>query len=91
MEQERTFEGWAVLELMGHRKVAGQVTPVEIAGAGFLRIDIPCEPPATQFYAPASVYCLTPTTEALARELARNLSPAPVALYELPSAGEDLW
>lgn len=32
---------WAVLELMGHRKLAGFVREVSVAGAGLLRIDVP--------------------------------------------------
>lgn len=32
--------GWCVLELMGHRRLAGQVQSVELASAPFLRIDI---------------------------------------------------
>lgn len=32
--------GWAVLELMGHRKLAGYVQETTLAGAGMLRIDV---------------------------------------------------
>ena len=38
------FEGWAIVELMGHRRLAGFVTEQEIAGAAFLRLDIPGPP-----------------------------------------------
>ena len=34
------FEGWAIVELMGHRRLAGFVTEQEIAGQSFLRLDI---------------------------------------------------
>lgn len=64
---ETTFEGWAILELMGHRKLAGYLSEHEIAGKGFIRIDVPTEPPATQLYSPAAVYAITPTTEEVAR------------------------
>jgi hypothetical protein len=84
-EGTATFEGWAVIELMGHRKLAGMVREVTIAGAGFLRLDVPGEGDkgTTQFYPPTSVYCLTPTTEEIARAVARNQQPAPVQRYEL--------
>lgn len=36
-----TFEGWAILELMGHRRLAGWVTETELAGQGVLRLDVP--------------------------------------------------
>jgi hypothetical protein len=57
---------------------------VEIAGAGMLRIDIPGEPPATQFYSPAALYALTPTTEEVARAVALRSRPEPVQRWELP-------
>lgn len=83
------FEGWAILELMGHRRLAGYVRAVELAGAGLLRIDVPGEgdtPIATQFYSPAALYCLTPTTEAMARAVAKSSQPEPVHRWELPEA-----
>ncbi len=67
-----TFEGWAIVELMGHRKLAGNVTEATIAGAAFLRLDVPSEPPVTQYYAPAAVYAITPTTEELATRIAKQ-------------------
>lgn len=83
---EQAFEGWVILEIMGHRKLAGSVTAVELAGARFLRIDVPSEPPVTQFYSPQAIYGLTPVSEAVARGYARSLVAAPVSRYEL-SAG----
>lgn len=84
------FDGWAILELMGHRKLGGHVREVELAGAPFLRIDVPGDGEgdvvATQFYAPGAVYAITPTTEATARALARIAKPAPVTPWELPPA-----
>jgi hypothetical protein len=38
---EHQFREWAVLELMGHRRLGGKVSEQEIAGAAFLRIDVP--------------------------------------------------
>ena len=87
MSDDTTFRQWAVLELMGHRRLAGLVCEEEIAGAGFLRLDVyegpSTAPVATQFYSPKSVYCLTPTTEIVARRLGERLKPEPVATYEL--------
>ena len=80
----KAHEGWAILELMGHRRLGGKVTEALICGASFLRIDVPSEPPATQFYAPGSLYCITPTTEAIARAFATREAPAPVQRWELP-------
>ena len=93
MTETPSFEGWAILELMGHRRLAGYVMEQVIAGAGMLRIDIPGqakEQDVTQFYSPASVYCLTPSSEDVARRLASRINPAPVSAYELlPSPESD--
>lgn len=95
-EQQTGFEAWAVLELMGHRRLGGFVREVQLAGAGFLRIDVPGdvegETHSTQFYPPSSVYCLTPVTEEAAKVVARSSRPQPVSVWELPQprrAGED--
>lgn len=125
MATREAFEGWAFLELMGHRKLAGYLSEASVGGASMLRIDVPsaCEngasaswcpehgtcscPPgadrdspdcalhsaksehpkpvqATQFYAPAAVYAVTPTTEDMARRFAARCKPQPVEEWELP-------
>jgi len=80
-------QGWFVIELMGPRRLAGWVTEQTIAGAGFLRVDVPGPGPefiATQFFQPTSVYALTPTTEAMARRIAEASRVEPVKEWELP-------
>lgn len=87
-EQEASpLRFWAVLELMGHRRLAGYLTEQEVAGAAFIRIDVPGDEgaTATQFYAPAAVYCITPTTEEIARAVAKRDRPEPVSRWELPA------
>ena len=90
MEEKQEFEGWAILELMGHRKLAGYCRWTQ---GPLLRIDVPGDNPgdpnvATQFYSPAALYCLTPTTEDLARKVAKGCRPEPVARWELPALPE---
>jgi len=83
------FVGWAILELMGHRRLAGYLSEQTIGGASFLRLDVPGEGDATiatQFYAGAAVYCITPTTETIARAVAKRSDPAPVQRWELAPA-----
>jgi hypothetical protein len=89
-QQTETFEGYCVLELMGHRKLAGMVREVTIAGAGFLRLDVPGEQGAvaTQYYPPSSVYCISPCSEDIARRYAQHNQPQPVTRYELPAPAE---
>ncbi len=88
-ETNEKFEGWAILELMGHRRLGGFVRETQIAGAGFLRIDIPSDGGAndiTQFYPPSSLYGLTPVTEPMARAVARQNTQPPVSRWELQAA-----
>lgn len=76
------FEGWAILELMGHRKMGGYVR----MNGPLIRIDVADEKAAvmTQWYGAHSLYCLTPTTEAVAKRLTQSAyRPAPVTKYEL--------
>ncbi len=84
---DETFEGWCILELMGHRKMAGYVREQSLGGAAFVRIDVPGDGAdvATQLYSPSAVYCITPTTEDLARKLSKANQPAPVTRWELPA------
>jgi hypothetical protein len=91
-----SFEGWAILEVMGHRRLAGHVSEVTIAGAQMLRIDIPgpteADPvKATQFYPGSSVFCLTPTTEETTRREANppKWEPTPFQLGSGADGGED--
>lgn len=86
-DRKEPFASWAILELLGHRRLAGYVTEQEVAGAGMLRIDVPMPDgkTATQFYSPAALYCLTPTTEEIARAVALRGTPAPVHAWELPA------
>lgn len=95
-DEKPAFEGWAILELMGHRRLGGYVSEATVAGAGFLRIDVPgddggADPDsmvATQFYSPSSVYCLTPVTEEMARAVAARNRPQPVQRWELPAVAK---
>jgi hypothetical protein len=89
------FDQWCIVELLGHRKLAGHVREVQIAGAGFLRLDVPATEghgAQTQFVSPGSVYALHPTTEEVATAAAANFRPQPVSRWELESKpAADPW
>lgn len=85
-EETAEFGEWCVLELFGHRRLAGYVREVTIAGDGFLRLDVPGtngQPERTQFYRPAAVYALHPVTEDIARRAAERFRHDPVTRWEL--------
>lgn len=87
--KEQLFKSWAILELMGHRRLAGLVSEEARFGTTLLRIDVPHDPKdggkefVTQYYGGGSIYCLTPTTEETARMVAKGSQPAPVYQYEI--------
>ncbi len=91
LQDDPAFQQWAILELMGHRRLAGLVTEATIAGASFIRIDMPktaekvgeADTWTTQYYSPASVYAISPVSEYIARHVANNTVYAPVSAYEL--------
>jgi len=83
-----SFDAWAIVELMGHRKLAGRVSEQIIAGCPLLRIDVPGGekvPGFTTFYGASSIYSLTPTTEAICKAYAAAHRERPVQAYELPA------
>ncbi len=86
------FQEWCVVELMGHVRMAGLVTEVELFGSKQGRIDIPNgDGFVTQYFNGSSLYRLTPTTEEIARAVAISNQPEPVHRWELPkqiTAGE---
>lgn len=89
MSETGTFEGWAILELLGHRRLGGYLSEAVVAGASFLRIDIPqAEDRAavTQFYSSGAVYAITPTTEEVATAAARYVRFQPVNRWQLEPA-----
>lgn len=84
--------GWSIVELMGHRRLGGFAREQLVAGAVFLRVDVPDQqgdPTATQFYSASAIYCITPTTKETACALAQREQPRPVQRWELAPAKTD--
>ena len=84
-DEKPIYDGWAILGLMGHVRLAGRVTEESHFGVALGRIDIPsADGYTTQYFGGSSIYRLTPTTEAIARSVALHNQPAPVRTWELP-------
>lgn len=80
---------WAIVEIMGHRKIAGKVSETVVGGTSIMRVDVPMpdgQSSTTQFYGWQSLYCLTPVVEEVARAYSLRNQPQPVQPWELPTA-----
>lgn len=94
-ESQTEIEGWAIVELFGHQKIAGYVTTAIIGTNGMLRVDVPevgDAPAYTRFYGPGAVYSLTLVTEDIACAALKTIRPAAVTVYiprQLPAPDEE--
>ena len=85
---ESKFDSWAIVDIFGHQKFAGRVTEQSIGGASFVRIDIPQvedHPAYTKLFGAAAIYCITPTTEELARKAVDYCHSEPISIYIPPA------
>jgi len=82
------FEQWAIVEVMGHQRFAGRVTEEAVGGANFVRVDVPAigdQPEFTKLFGPSSIYCITITSERVARAAAESMRVVPVSSYDIRS------
>lgn len=113
MSEQTKFDTWGICEVMGHKKFAGRITEQLLAGAALVRVDVPAVttsrgkdvPEYSKLVGVGSIYCITPTTEEVARKAAAVLAaydadPLPVYIPEerqLPvpadrdDEDDDLW
>ena len=94
----KTFDQWALVEIMGHQRAAGHVTEETIAGVAMLRVDIPKAPDSqefiTQYIGAGSIFRMTPTTEEMVRAALRSWEWKPPSLVSLPAPApeyDQLW
>lgn len=83
---EHDTKAWAIVELMGHRRLAGEVSQSTMFGVPLLRIDIPAVgdlPANTQMYGASAVYCVSIVDEAVARAAAQSLQASPIAAFNM--------
>jgi hypothetical protein len=88
-EQATPLDGWAIVEVLGHKKFAGHVSEQAFGSAVLIRVDVPetdqggvFTKPYSKLIGPGSIYCITPCTEEIARAAAQRLerwnNPIPV-------------
>lgn len=85
----------AIVEILGHKKLAGRVTQVAIGSAAMLRVDVPKTAQRdayTKYVGVASVYAMTPVEEGVAQRAAeqieRYFDPLPVSFPAALPAGD---
>jgi len=83
---------WAIVEIMGHQVIAGQLSEVTVAGAAMLRVDVPALPatphraatqPFTRFYGAGAIYAITPVDEFTALQAVAHYTRAPIDAYTI--------
>jgi len=96
---EEQLSTWAILELFGHKRLAGFVTQQSIGAAALIRIDVPDVQldddtrsyAFTKYVGPGAIYCLTPCSEEVARAAAQRFvrwdPPIPVEFQPRLAAG----
>lgn len=86
-ESNKSFEEWAVVDVMGHQRYVGHVTEQVIAGAGFVRVDVPAADGSIAFsklIGTASIYAISPVSEEIARTMASRSHQTPISRYDIP-------
>ena len=83
--ETKSFEGWAIVELMGHVRLAGRVSSAPMFGTELLRLDIydDAEHYTTQFISGSSLYRITPCGEEVARAVTKDNVAIPIESWEL--------
>ena len=81
---DEQIKSWAIVELMGHKVVAGLIQKNEMLGKPLLRVDVPATSvfsEFTQFYGEAAIYCITFVSEEVARLTAERAKVNPISIY----------
>jgi hypothetical protein len=79
VEKEK-LESYAVIEMMGHRKIVGKISESDIGGSALLKVSVlgkNAEPDRTEYIGIGSIYCLTIVTEEAAKAVAVTNAPEP--------------
>lgn len=80
------FKTWAMVELFGHTRIAGEVSEQTIAGGAMLRIDVPetdVSPAFSRIVHVNAVYAINPMTEEMARSIAGQLNIKPIQVWDI--------
>lgn len=86
MSASTAYEGWAVVELFGHVRLAGKISGADQYGVKMLRVDVPevdGRPRFTSYKGGSALYAVTPCSEEVGIAIIRQERPAPPIPYAL--------
>lgn len=82
---------WAIVELMGHQRIAGQLSEHNIGGS-FLRVDVPAvngRQGFTKLYGQSAIYAISFVDEDTALAAAEHMQAVPVTPYSVGQLTSD--
>ena len=82
-EQAEGEKIWAVVEVMGRARFAGQISEDTRFGPALLRVEVPAvegRPAYEKHFGAAAIYSVTPCSEDVAREAARRFAASPITI-----------
>ncbi len=85
--QKEKLSSFAVVEMMGHRKIVGHVKESDIGVSNLIRVDVlgkKGEFERTEYIGAGSIYCLTIVSEEAAKAVAASNAPEPTWAWNLP-------
>ena len=80
-EELGKFEEWAIIELFGHKVIAGKVSEQQVGGCSFVRVDVPAvgkQKPFTRLFGNGAIYSINITDEETATAAADYYKPVPM-------------
>lgn len=87
--QPSDFHSWAIIEVFGHEKFAGEVSTAKVGDSSMIMLSVPeiknekvTLPGFVKYINHQSVFSITPVSEEYAREMAVQLSKHPVEGYD---------
>lgn len=84
---DRKPDFWGKVEIMGHHVLWGHITEETLAGAAFIRVDVPeCgdQPAFSKLFGAAAIFGITPVAEDLVRAMVKDRRQRPFDVYDLP-------
>lgn len=86
MEEQKTpLNVWAIVELMGHQRIAGKCTERSVAGVNMLQIDVPeteSRPAFSRLVGGGAIYAINPVDEETCRLHARRSCETPILSFD---------